>query len=98
MAPEDLPATDGHNRPVALGWPDGEEPRAAPEWVSCNISRQEQGEHVFRKWATRRITGSRKPEEKAQAQMIGEVGELRNWGPIQQLLRRALRQRRTEIG
>lgn len=30
--------------------------------------------------------------------MIGEVGELRNWGPIQQLLRKVLRQRRTEIG
>lgn len=35
MAPGDLPATDGHNRSIALRFRDGEEPPAALGGVSC---------------------------------------------------------------
>lgn len=64
MAPEDLPATDGHNRPVALRFPDGEGATGCTGMSLLHISRQEQGKHVFRNGATRRITGSQKKKQR----------------------------------
>lgn len=48
MAPGDLPATDGHNRSIALRFQDGEEPPAAPERVSCT-SKGRSKENTFAK-------------------------------------------------